>query len=757
MIIESRGTATQVEGAEAPAVQFQIAASAHSFAILSQNLYNDRIQAIIRELACNAHDSHIMSDKADTPMSIHLPTIWEPYFSLRDFGTGLSNEDVTGLYCTYFNSTKSQDQNLTGAFGLGSKSPFAYTSGFTVKSYFNQTLSIFDAHISESGLPNIVLLESQPTEEPNGLEVKFPVAKNDIAEFMNKAAIALEFITPRPALNREFNIVSQDYVVKTESWGIRRKEYTAQSTTLRAVQGMVAYAVGNIDLSKMNDTHKLIVGLPIDLFFNIGQLAVAPSREYLSNDTRTVQNLLDRLEEVYQSMLDEVKIKLYGCNTAWEARLMLANLANSTMGTIVRRGMKDNEFFGQYPNFLLSDEKPALNELDYTHATVVEFERSYARVRADKTFVFPQRTIEERIALRGQAVIDGTVATEHRVEFTPDTQTLFVVNDLALGGERVVHVLVQNQQRYKKVYLITRAEAISDPAKVLEEAADMLVKLGAPKSRLASDLEAEFPDLRKSLTEAKARTTWKRRNIMKLIRNTDDGCSFWKNWVRVDDESTVPDATTPKYYLVLNDCKPTFRQFTNCQGMLDYVGICVNSGLIPGLNSRETIYGLKADSKLIGEPDWIELSGALEKSVRDYFTPERQLALSGVFNYTDRSDLPQTLLDDIVKHEAFFSASSPISLFAKKVSVLEESLDNRIHVRAALAEILDTTDFKYTHFFPNLSKEWKELTRQYPLLQTSSFSTYTRRVVLDDFIQYLILKDSQRAVAALAEKKEEAA
>jgi hypothetical protein len=759
MIIESTGVETKVAGAAGTVKQFHIAESAHTFRVLSSTLYNDRIQAIIRELSCNAYDSHVMAGKPETQFELHLPTTWEPFFSIRDFGTGLSEDDVTGLYCTYFNSTKAKSNNQIGSFGLGSKTPFSYTDAFTVTSYFNGVRYLFDAHISEEGMPNIVLMNAQASEEENGLEVKFPVRSDDMVEFMNKAAIALEFIEPRPKINRDFSPVKQDYVARTDIWGIRRKEHTAQSRTLRAIQGMVAYNVGNIDSSKLNDTHKLIIDLPIDLFFEIGQLAVAPSRESLSNDTRTVKNLLDRLDLVYLSMLDEVKAKLFECKTAWEARLLLAQLSGTTMGSIVRRGLKEKEFYGQYPNFLLTDEKLALNEMDYSHATVIQFAHAVDRVRSAKTFTFPQRTLEARALARTQAVLAGTEATEHRVEFTADAKTLFIVNDLAAGTERYIHEIIQNLRRYNTVFLITKADATADSSSLLVEAVQMLEKLGYPKSVMATDLAAEFPDLGKKIAaEAKERTTWKRRNLMKLIRETHDGCSFWKNWVRVDDTSKVPDAETPKYYLILNDCKPTFRAFTNCTGMMEYVNLCIASGLITGLDHKATVYGVKADSKLIGEPDWFELSGALDKAVRDYFTPERQLALSGVFGFTDASDLPKAFMKHLTNNLHLFSESSPIAVFAKKVSVLQDDLVNRQGVLSAFHEIRRSTGFQYTNFFRNLDKEYQALEKQYPLLETaSSFSSYTRRVVLDDLVQYLIIKDSQRALSSLNVTQEEEA
>ena len=37
---------------------FQINATAHMFRILSDGLYSDKVRAVIREVSCNAYDSH---------------------------------------------------------------------------------------------------------------------------------------------------------------------------------------------------------------------------------------------------------------------------------------------------------------------------------------------------------------------------------------------------------------------------------------------------------------------------------------------------------------------------------------------------------------------------------------------------------------------------------------------------------------------------------------------------------------------------
>ncbi len=52
--------------------EFTIKSSAKAFAILSSGLYSNKYVAIIRELSCNAIDSHKEAG-IDVPFRIHLP------------------------------------------------------------------------------------------------------------------------------------------------------------------------------------------------------------------------------------------------------------------------------------------------------------------------------------------------------------------------------------------------------------------------------------------------------------------------------------------------------------------------------------------------------------------------------------------------------------------------------------------------------------------------------------------------------------
>ena len=214
---------------------------------------------------------------------------------------------VKRLSCTYFASDKQETNDSIGGFGLGSKSPFAYlntrtqlgvneTGGFTITNRYEGKTYIYTAFVDEDGYPGVRLDATFDTPDMlNGVEVMFPVDPRDIWEFENKAKSVFEFFEPRPKFNKEIEIHTPTYSVKTAKWGMRTNANTVQGNGLRAIMGNVQYTVGNIDISRLSESQQKMVSMPIDLFFKIGELNPAVSREALQLDGGTIANILKSL------------------------------------------------------------------------------------------------------------------------------------------------------------------------------------------------------------------------------------------------------------------------------------------------------------------------------------------------------------------------------------------------------------------------------------------------------------------------------
>ena len=173
-----------IVGGQKP-IDFKISNSPEFFNILSKSLYSNPKLAVIREILCNAWDAQIESG-TDKIVDI---TITNDSISIRDYGKGIPKEKMGEIYGIYGGSTKQNQDNQTGGFGLGCKAPFALVDNFEVTSYSNGVKTIYQlnkASVSTNGKPAIIPIFSHPTDE-SGLEVKLQADFSTITTLTNYA------------------------------------------------------------------------------------------------------------------------------------------------------------------------------------------------------------------------------------------------------------------------------------------------------------------------------------------------------------------------------------------------------------------------------------------------------------------------------------------------------------------------------------------------------------------------------------------
>ena len=329
MIITEQISSPVITSMTATPSRFKIKASAKAFKILS-GFYSEPILAIPRELGANAWDSHVKAKNTDTMFEVHAPNSMESWFSVRDFGTGLSPDAIDNIYTTYFESTKTEDNDSDGCMGLGSKTPFNYAENFTVTSWYKGKKHVYNCFIDANGSPNIMHVVSEDSTEHTGLEVKFAVKTADIGMWVDNIRRAYEPFRNRPVIkgaNIEFK--PREYLYQGKNWGYRK------SDGYHSVRGNVAYmgnycypvsdnAIRNA-LYKMKDVEQrwrnAMDNGGFDFFFDIGDLEVAPNKEQLQyEDTNsTTLNILEVIKEATKELNDLVIKDVEVPSTRWEA------------------------------------------------------------------------------------------------------------------------------------------------------------------------------------------------------------------------------------------------------------------------------------------------------------------------------------------------------------------------------------------------------------------------------------------------------
>ena len=145
---------------------------AHIFNVLRNQLYSDKILAVIREYSANAIDAHVEMDKASTPIKVTLPNKLNLKLKVRDFGRGLTETEIAEIYAMYGESTKRGSNAQIGQLGLGCKSAFAYGDNFVINSFVDGNVTSYNAFIDPSQVGRISKLHSKNTSEKNGIEIE---------------------------------------------------------------------------------------------------------------------------------------------------------------------------------------------------------------------------------------------------------------------------------------------------------------------------------------------------------------------------------------------------------------------------------------------------------------------------------------------------------------------------------------------------------------------------------------------------------
>jgi len=273
---------------------FKIKTSSKAFEILSKSIYSDPIAAPIRELSANAWDSHKRA-KNPEQFIVHLPNEMNSTFYVRDFGTGMSEEDIHNIYTTYFESTKSNSNDEIGCLGLGSKTPFCCTDIFVVTSFFNGIKKIFSAFL-ENGLPKIAKMHEEPTDEKNGLMVAFSVKSSDFSNFYQKAKSIFSNFNEKPKIiGHEITFEDCNPVHIGHGW-ITYDKQSYYSGTASALMGNILYPIKSDQIGLTRSDSELIQSIKLVLKFDIGEIEMSASREHLQYTSKTILAINEKLQ-----------------------------------------------------------------------------------------------------------------------------------------------------------------------------------------------------------------------------------------------------------------------------------------------------------------------------------------------------------------------------------------------------------------------------------------------------------------------------
>jgi hypothetical protein len=259
------------------------------------DLYSDPVAAVIREYSTNAWDSHKAAGNP-APIEVTLPSSWNPSFTVRDHGVGLSVDEITDFYSKYGASSKRNTDDQVGLLGLGCKSGLTYTNQFSVTGIKHgvKTVAVVTRDTDGAGL--IQVLDTVSTDEPDGVEVSIPVKRieefnrraNEFFSFWEAGAVLVDGEAPVSIFDSGLKL-DEDIVVLTDS----------EIETDYIVMGNVPYPVRNNN-SRQQLSKKLKYNAYVIARVAIGEVNFTPSREQLHFTDRTKATI-----ETIQNFVDE--------------------------------------------------------------------------------------------------------------------------------------------------------------------------------------------------------------------------------------------------------------------------------------------------------------------------------------------------------------------------------------------------------------------------------------------------------------------
>jgi len=617
--------------------EFKIRNSAKAFSILSSGLYSNKIKAIIRELSCNALDSHVGAGKQDVPFEVHLPTVLEPWFSVRDFGMGLDGHQIVEIYTTYFESTKTNSNDFIGALGLGSKSPFSYTENFTVTAIKNGTKRIYSAFINEMGVPSIAEMSEELTDEGNGVEVKFSVTNRyDYDSFRHEAMEVFKWFKNQPKVTgAQFTPHVIDYNEQNIVPGVSVGKNLRSSI---AVMGNIAYPLGKISEPEKHfgDLATLLsCGLVIE--FNIGDLDFAASREELSYIPMTINSIKRKLEELNSHLMVHFAAKANAITDEWARAEFLYKEAGSTLyKSVVHKYVADTKFALYDP----------------------------AAYYGNKTFKYYAKDLLDRgISVTAFQIYGGSVRgkigkgneyaagiSKETLSIPVDSSIVIVLNDLKIGCDARARYHFVNHFDGKACSVYCISHNAEDVAVRQVEYDKIISELYNPPYVVhASAMERRIPKKREPLTN---------QGIACLTEKEQRGCYNPIEYKWVPAEGNFDD-TTNYYYVCLNNHQPETldgKEF-NIVGLKAQMAQCGVSGI-----ANIQIYGVRKSrlKDIKDRPNWIWIEDKLrEETAKVSDEHVRSLVAASLLDTYSVRDYTKATIAKLV------SPSSDYAIFAK--------------------------------------------------------------------------------------------
>lgn len=300
------------------------------------NLYANPITAILREYVSNAIDSHVRAG-VTVPVQVQTPLAANGKLIVKDFGLGMSKDEIANVYSRYGLSTKGGSNDEIGGFGLGCKSALAVADRFDIVATKDGVTTTAYVEKNVKGVGVVHFVSEENTGEANGVTVTIPMPSSyEVRSAFTESAVASFFLGMKGGSlivdGRTIQTIDNEPWLSIEAGGVRvgayynkRSEYgTVQHSynTVSLTCGGVLYDATGLFAEGESQTFvdnarrhsmKIVLDAPI------GSVDLTPSRESLMVTDRTRATVNALMNDVRQGVAEMFLSSVVSAKTIEEA------------------------------------------------------------------------------------------------------------------------------------------------------------------------------------------------------------------------------------------------------------------------------------------------------------------------------------------------------------------------------------------------------------------------------------------------------
>lgn len=303
------------------------------FTLLSDKMYSNKIGSIVREVTSNCFDSHIEAG-VDQPVVIRFIKTKnnedsEGYgdFVFQDFGVGISPDRMKNIVSKYGASTKRHGDNEIGGFGLGFKSPWAYSDSFQVITRYEGIEYHYILYKGQKA-PGYSVVSKKETEKENGTKVVISVkTEEDYLKFIDEMKKQLKYFDQIlyidiPEIDSDFKLFKLEHLIGNSVDadvyynGIKNKNISLclGKVNYPIDQEILRNCTQEINLKHGEPAFNLYGHSAFALKFDIGEIDVTPNREQLEYTDKTISAIKEKLvlawKEIKEICSENIKEKV---------------------------------------------------------------------------------------------------------------------------------------------------------------------------------------------------------------------------------------------------------------------------------------------------------------------------------------------------------------------------------------------------------------------------------------------------------------